>query len=218
MSWKHAMDKGEPSIKSVLYKLFEEGFTPGDPEMKATKVKYNSASMYYGKWKREKANQESGEAEILPTETIDDNSDTGKLIRELDYVLKNKPPQPEQKDIKQKSSSVVAVQVKPISSSAIKTTTHVTIVPRAFTMPSTLIWMAMDVAINKWGWPADMTPEQFLDTYLHRSFKQRGATIGGYLIDDEAKGDYWGGNGHHDNGDNEELIENVIGGIEDESS
>jgi len=58
----------------------------------------------------------------------------------------------------------------------------VTVVPKAFTTPSTMIWQAMQAAINEWGWPADMEPGHFLDAYLYISFKQRGITLGGYTV------------------------------------
>jgi len=56
---------------------------------------------------------------------------------------------------------------------------HVT--PKAFTTASTLFWQAMDVAIKKWGWPKNMTPQQFLDAVLFYYCKRRGALIGGWV-------------------------------------
>ncbi len=58
----------------------------------------------------------------------------------------------------------------------------VTISPRAFSMASSLLWTAMQAAISEWGWPGDMSPEDFLDTYLYLSFKQRGIVLGGYQV------------------------------------
>ena len=56
---------------------------------------------------------------------------------------------------------------------------HVT--PKAFTTASTLFWQAMDVAIKKWDWPKNMTPQQFLDAVLFYYCKRRGALIGGWV-------------------------------------
>lgn len=64
---------------------------------------------------------------------------------------------------------------------------YVTIFPKAFTMSSTTIWMAMQAAIRQWGWPADMTPEEFLEYYLYISFKQRGITLAGYTVTEETE-------------------------------
>ena len=92
------------------------------------------------------------------------------------------------------------------------------IAPRAFTMDSSLVWAAMEAAKREWKWPMNMTPQQFLDTYLYESFKQRGLLLGAYQVlwpqSPDAKppevidGNGNGGNGHngHDgngNGHNE---------------
>ena len=58
----------------------------------------------------------------------------------------------------------------------------VAITPRRFEMSSTLIWQALAAAIREWNWPKDITPEDFLDTYLYHSFKQRGILLGGYQV------------------------------------
>lgn len=59
-----------------------------------------------------------------------------------------------------------------------------TISPQTFTMSPTLIWQAREAAIREWGWPPDISPEDFLDTYLYISFKQRGIMLGGYQVTD----------------------------------
>ncbi|MBU2009264.1 MAG: hypothetical protein KJ624_05465 [Chloroflexi bacterium] len=58
----------------------------------------------------------------------------------------------------------------------------VTIVPKTFTMSSVLLWQAREAAIREWNWPADISLEDFVDTYLYRSFKQRGIILGGYQV------------------------------------
>lgn len=57
-----------------------------------------------------------------------------------------------------------------------------TIIPKAFTTSSYMIWQAIQAAIEVWGWPADIEPGKFLDIYLYVSFKQRGITLGGYTV------------------------------------
>jgi len=58
----------------------------------------------------------------------------------------------------------------------------VSISPRTFVMDSSLIWAAMEAAIREWHWPKNMTPAQFIDTYLFESYKQRGLLLGAYTV------------------------------------
>lgn len=58
----------------------------------------------------------------------------------------------------------------------------VTISPKQFTMTSSLLWQAREAAIREWGWDPSISPEDFLDTYLYVSFKQRGIILGGYQV------------------------------------
>lgn len=59
--------------------------------------------------------------------------------------------------------------------------TRVRFVPREFVLDSShLIWQAMSIAVNEWGWPEDMTPGDFLDTFLHHAFLEKGYVLGGY--------------------------------------
>ncbi|MFA5391743.1 MAG: hypothetical protein WC331_10015 [Candidatus Omnitrophota bacterium] len=64
----------------------------------------------------------------------------------------------------------------------------VTIAPKRFEMESTLLWQAREVAIREWDWPTDISPGDFLDTYLFESFKQRGVMLGAYQIIDRNRG------------------------------
>ena len=59
-----------------------------------------------------------------------------------------------------------------------------TVSPQTFTMSPTLIWQAREAAIREWGWDPNLSPEDFLDTYLYISFKQRGILLGGYRVID----------------------------------
>ena len=73
-------------------------------------------------------------------------------------------------------------------------TVSVFITPRAFQMCSTLLWQAREAAIREWNWPADITPEDFLHTFLYESFKQHGIILGGYQVVSKAED---GGHGHN---------------------
>jgi len=60
----------------------------------------------------------------------------------------------------------------------------VCISPKVFETSSTLLWLAREAAIKHWGWSEDITPEDFLDTYLYFSFKQYGIILGSYMVAD----------------------------------
>lgn len=99
------------------------------------------------------------------------------------------------KDIKDNKQNEVEEKLKkqgdgtkPIEPSArsIRDAVRIRIIPQILTMNSTLLWLAMEAAINEWEWPQNITPEEFVDTYLYLSFKQRGITLGGYQVE-EAK-------------------------------
>ena len=60
--------------------------------------------------------------------------------------------------------------------------TSVMISPKTFQMSSALLWQAREAAIVEWDWDADLSVEDFLDTYLYVSFKQRGIILGGYQV------------------------------------
>lgn len=70
----------------------------------------------------------------------------------------------------------------------IREAVRIRVVPREFVLQNSMIFFqAMEAAINLWGWPTDVTPEDFLETYLYKSFKQRGITLGGYAVEEEEK-------------------------------
>lgn len=80
-------------------------------------------------------------------------------------------------------------QVPATPSAQLGEAVRVTVTPKSFTTSSSMLWQAMQVAINEWGWPADMTPDHFLDAYLYISMKQRGVILGGYTIIREEEDD-----------------------------
>ncbi len=76
----------------------------------------------------------------------------------------------------------------PVKTADIGEAVSVMIAPKRFEMESTLLWQAREVAIREWDWPTDISPGDFLDTYLFESFKQRGVMLGAYQIEDRNRG------------------------------
>lgn len=67
----------------------------------------------------------------------------------------------------------------------------VAFIPKRFEMHSILLWQAKEAAEREWNWPK-MEPDDFLDTYLHESFKQRGIILGAYKVVKEGNDDSQG--------------------------
>jgi hypothetical protein len=55
---------------------------------------------------------------------------------------------------------------------------------KVFKISLTLLWQPREAAINVWHWTADISMEDFLDTYLFYSFKQRGVVLCRYVTQD----------------------------------
>ena len=72
-----------------------------------------------------------------------------------------------------------------LSTANLAQASFLTISPKQFTMTSTLLWQAREAAIREWGWDPNITPEDFLDTYLYVSFKQQGIILGAYQVVDK---------------------------------
>jgi len=63
--------------------------------------------------------------------------------------------------------------------------TQLRIVPRTFTITYTPIMMnAQLAAIREWGWPQNMSIEDFLDTIIYHAFRDRGIILQGYVVAD----------------------------------
>jgi len=63
---------------------------------------------------------------------------------------------------------------------------QVKFVPRVYTADYTPIMrMAQDAAVRYWGWRPNMPLENFIDTCLYLFFKEKGITLGGYIVDEE---------------------------------
>lgn len=71
--------------------------------------------------------------------------------------------------------------VKKIPTTTVQPGQVVKVLPREFTMTSTLLWQAREAAIREWGWPANISLEDFVDTWLYLSFKANGIVLGGYM-------------------------------------
>jgi len=79
-----------------------------------------------------------------------------------------------------KSSSAGGV---PTKTSNIQDASRVIFKPQIYEMEALpIIWQAMEAAINVWGWPREMTPEQFLKAFLLLAFWQRGIALGSYTV------------------------------------
>jgi len=71
----------------------------------------------------------------------------------------------------------------PLKTTNIAEATTIVFKPRVYEMEApAIIWQAMEAAIKVWGWPPDMTPEQFVDAFLRLSFAQRGIYLGSYVV------------------------------------
>ena len=90
----------------------------------------------------------------------------------------NSKPQPQA----QKKSTPVVTPTGAKLTNNISEAVSLSITPKAFTMNSSLLWAAMEAVKREWHWPANMTPEQFLDTFLYESLKQRGLLISSYTV------------------------------------
>ena len=66
--------------------------------------------------------------------------------------------------------------------------TQIKYVPRVFTTDYTPVMrMARDIVINKWGWRVDMPLQNMIDTIFYHFFEDRGYTLAGYIISEEAQ-------------------------------
>ena len=72
------------------------------------------------------------------------------------------------------------------STAGVQTTTNleeaaiIAISPRRFELSSSLFWLAMEVTRREWNWP-ELSPQDWLDTYLYETMKQRGIILGSYM-------------------------------------
>ncbi len=60
--------------------------------------------------------------------------------------------------------------------------------PVSFTCQYTpIMYTARQAAVEQWGWPADLSLEDFLDTCLYHVFKDRGIILEGYIVEEEVE-------------------------------
>lgn len=50
-----------------------------------------------------------------------------------------------------------------------------------------IMYTARQAAVEQWGWPADLSLEDFLDTCLYHVFKDRGIILEGYIVEEEVE-------------------------------
>lgn len=103
--------------------------------------------------------------------------------REL-KIANSKPRKPAKNGAQQDT----AVAVKSKVTENIAEAVSIFIAPKTFQMSSVLLWQAREAAIREWNWPADISPEDFLDTYLYNSYLQRGICLGAYQVLDKKDG------------------------------
>ncbi len=82
-----------------------------------------------------------------------------------------------------------------------------TIQPKAFTITSTVVWIAREAAIQKWGWPKDIPVGRFLDEYLIRSFRDYGIGLKVFAVIEDIDGN---GNGEATSEDIEQTEEQAV--------
>lgn len=74
-------------------------------------------------------------------------------------------------------------QIKPAE--ILAQATSLRLIPRIYTIDYSPIMRSAHQAVHElWGWPTDMTLGEILDTILHTFFKDRGVTLGGYIIEE----------------------------------
>lgn len=84
------------------------------------------------------------------------------------------------------STSVVALPIK--TTDVLDSAQELRFVPRIYqTDYSPIMRAAQEASVEFWGWPADMTFGDFLDTALHLLFREHGITLAGYTISEEAR-------------------------------
>ena len=57
----------------------------------------------------------------------------------------------------------------------------IAISPRRFEFSCSLLWQAMEVTRREWNWP-ELSPGDWIDTFLYYTMKQRGIILGGYQV------------------------------------
>ncbi len=162
--------------KELAFKLFAEGKTTKDPLFKGWGREVN---IYWAVYRRMAEDKRREDARLAAGNNGDGNGENGEAddpeeSKDDDRSAKEKP-----KAVK-KDKAEKSVAVEPAKD--LGTASYVVIKPRQFTMGSTLLWQAKEAAINEWGWPKDISDEDFLDTFLFEAFAQRDIILGGYQI------------------------------------
>lgn len=70
---------------------------------------------------------------------------------------------------------------KPVETSKMNEASFLRFVPKTFVTSSVMLWLGMQAAVECWGWPEDMTPQEFLDTFIPQAFKDYGIILASYV-------------------------------------
>jgi hypothetical protein len=101
----------------------------------------------------------------------------------IEETPKTEQSKPENKPVKAKAEPTLAAEKATTNP---QEATQLRIVPRTFTITYTPIMMnAQLAAIREWGWPQDMSIENFLDTIIYHAFRDRGIILQGYVVADD---------------------------------
>jgi len=191
---------GEPIKRNTVFRYFQsfkDSIGPVEsnklfpPEEAPTMVKKQVAKAVEGSVAEEKTSSvvEDSEAEEKPTEKPE-----GAVEKTGKDVLA--PPK-----IKETAAAQALRKAQGKEVSALHTTKSIgeaawiRVIPREFTISATIFWSAMEATINYWGWPADISPEDWLDKYLRITMEQRDVNLGPSRVPRPGADD---GNGEHE--------------------
>lgn len=80
-----------------------------------------------------------------------------------------------------KAAPRVDPKAKAVRTDAVADAVRIRVIPREFILDvGNIFWRAMQVAINEWHWPQDISPQDFLDTYLYVTLKHFDIILDGY--------------------------------------
>jgi len=82
-----------------------------------------------------------------------------------DMLNKAHPPKPEGGG--NGSHPAGTTQSASAPADSIATASLVRVIPRPFSMSPVYLWRAKETCINEWGWPKDMSDEDFVDTFFY---------------------------------------------------
>jgi hypothetical protein len=207
----------EPKTREeLLFEQFAQGKRPSHPDVKAlivdgAKIKSNTIYRYFQAFKRSIGpdecarlfpENEAPKAIHIPS-SEKELADSIKTAEELaEGTAKGTAEEIAGKTETKEERAVKALRkAQAKGDSVLRSTTIpseaviVTIIPKQFTMTTTKLWSAMKATIERWGWPADISPSEWLDKYLEITMKQRDIGLDTYHVIQPGES---GGNGEHE--------------------